>query len=230
MEEDKEYGYIYCFSNEYMPDIYKIGMTLREPKERLKEANISNTWIPFMSYNLVIAKKVAEPLKKEKLIHSILEDHGLRLTKNREFFKSDIRTINNYFELIDGELYDINEIENETIKKSNNKLLDNNFSFSSIIYCKINDNIINKKSYNNILFEIYKLLNKEIIINNTLMNIYNSKIINKGFKYLENHDISIQSKDSNNTLKEIINQCENNNIFINLIIKLKDEQIIEFNL
>jgi hypothetical protein len=33
-------GYIYCISNENMPNIYKIGYTERKPTERLKKQTV----------------------------------------------------------------------------------------------------------------------------------------------------------------------------------------------
>ena len=54
-----ETGYIYCISNlDIMPNIYKVGVTLRSPLERLKEANSSDTWkIP--SYKIEFADSIS---------------------------------------------------------------------------------------------------------------------------------------------------------------------------
>ena len=40
------FGYVYCFSNESMKGILKVGMTERTPNIRLNEANASDTWRP----------------------------------------------------------------------------------------------------------------------------------------------------------------------------------------
>ena len=37
-------GYVYCFRNDSMQGILKIGMTERTPIERLNEANTADTW------------------------------------------------------------------------------------------------------------------------------------------------------------------------------------------
>ena len=64
-----ETGYIYCISNlDIMPGIYKVGVTMRSPLDRLKEANSSDTWkIP--SYKIEFAKKVTNPKDKERTLH-----------------------------------------------------------------------------------------------------------------------------------------------------------------
>ena len=58
-------GYIYCFSNQSMPGILKIGMTERTPEIRLNEANRSDTWRPPTLYKIEFAKKVLNPKQKE---------------------------------------------------------------------------------------------------------------------------------------------------------------------
>ena len=65
-------GYIYCFSNECMPGILKVGMTERTPEARLKEANASDTWRPPMPYKIEFEKKVYNSSQKEK--YQILKD------------------------------------------------------------------------------------------------------------------------------------------------------------
>ena len=51
-------GYVYAFSNESMPGLFKIGMTERNPEERLAEANLSDTFKPPLPYVIEIQKKV----------------------------------------------------------------------------------------------------------------------------------------------------------------------------
>lgn len=63
MSQTETDGYLYCISNEYMPDILKVGYTCRTPEERLREANSSNTWI-LPSFKIEFAKKVLNPKKK----------------------------------------------------------------------------------------------------------------------------------------------------------------------
>jgi hypothetical protein len=59
-------GYLYCFSNKSMPNILKIGITERNLKLRLNEANASDTWRPPTPYKLEFAKKLLIQKKKKK--------------------------------------------------------------------------------------------------------------------------------------------------------------------
>ena len=87
VDPSDEVGYVYCFSCESMPGIYKIGMTSRDVEKRLSDANKSSTWKPPSKYTHVMSKRVCNPYQKEKLIHNLLGDY--RVNKKREFFKID---------------------------------------------------------------------------------------------------------------------------------------------
>jgi hypothetical protein len=80
-----EEGYIYCFSNECMPGILKIGMTKLSPDARLAYANLPNTWKPPTPYKILYAKKVDEYKKKEIILHSLLAKYAIRINPRREF-------------------------------------------------------------------------------------------------------------------------------------------------
>ena len=105
------YGFLYCFSNESMPGIYKIGMTERTPKLRLKEANRSDTFKPPTPYKNEIAKKVSNPKQKEQTIHSVLSQYTERINPKREFFRVSLEEVKKLFDLMDGELWVENNIE-----------------------------------------------------------------------------------------------------------------------
>ena len=96
-------GYVYCFCNDSMPGLLKIGMTERTPIERLSEANTSDTWRPPTPYIIVVSKKVIEPKEKEKKIHAILQEE--RVNPNREFFRVSTDKVLLLFDLMDGEYY-----------------------------------------------------------------------------------------------------------------------------
>jgi len=100
-----EEGYIYCISNlEIMKDIYKVGVTMRSPLDRLKEANSSETWkIP--TFKIEFAKKVMNPKDKEKKLHKLMEKFMIRVHPRREFFKGKIEDIKEVFDLLDGEIW-----------------------------------------------------------------------------------------------------------------------------
>lgn len=100
-----EEGYIYCISNlEIMPDIYKVGITMRTPLDRLKEANSSETWkIP--TFKIEFAKKVMNPKDKERKLHKHMEKFMTRVHPRREFFKGKIEDIKEVFDLLDGEMW-----------------------------------------------------------------------------------------------------------------------------
>jgi hypothetical protein len=101
------------------------------------------------------------------------------------------------------------------------------FSNSKIINCNINNQEHHKLKYRNILDEIYKIINNGTkIIKNTTINIQTLKINDRGFYYLKDIGISIQGIDSNKCIYEIINQCINNDIIIEINIELSNTRII----
>ena len=106
-----ETGYIYCISNvDIMPGIYKVGVTMRSPLDRLKEANSSETWkIPY--YKIEFAKKVTNPKEKERTLHRLMEKFMKRVHPRREFFRGDINDIKEAFKLMDGDIWNENPPE-----------------------------------------------------------------------------------------------------------------------
>ena len=98
-------GWVYCISNPSMPGLLKIGMTLRTPQERLKEANSSDTWRPPTNFIIEFAKRVHNPLQKERTLHKLLEQYDQRVNPKREFFEVNIATARLCFELMDGEWF-----------------------------------------------------------------------------------------------------------------------------
>ena len=98
-------GYLYCFSNDSMPGILKVGMTERIPTIRLNEANSSDTWRPPTPYKIEFAKKVCNPKQKETVLHVILSQYTERIHPKREFFRVSPEEVNTFFDLIDGDLW-----------------------------------------------------------------------------------------------------------------------------
>ena len=89
-------GYVYCFSNESFPGIYKIGFTRRPIKYRLKEANRGGTWSVPTPFVADIVIKVKDPMYIEKCIHRDLKEY--RLDSSREFFRVSIEHIQDVFQ------------------------------------------------------------------------------------------------------------------------------------
>ena len=92
--------------------------------------------------------------------------------------------------------------------------------------------VLKYKFYKQLLFYIYEFTinDREIIINNTELNIRDGKHYDKGFDYIASLNISIQGADAKKTLKEIINMLNLNKNKYDIHIKLKDKSIIQFNL
>ncbi len=88
-----------------MPDILKIGMTERTPEIRLNEANSHDTWRPPTPYEIVLAKKVLNPKKKETTLHTMLSIHTQRISPKHEFFRVSPEKVKMFFDLIDGDLW-----------------------------------------------------------------------------------------------------------------------------
>jgi len=108
-------GYVYVLSNPSMPGIYKIGETERDPPERLKDANKTDTFRPPTPYLLEFARKVDDHKKKEAKIHNILEQLGFRVNNRREFFKVPLEATRELLSLMDGEWWE--ETEEKVIPK-----------------------------------------------------------------------------------------------------------------
>lgn len=109
-------GYVYCFSNESMPGILKIGMTERTPDARLAEANSSDTWRPPTPYKIEFAKKVIHPKEKETILHTLLSKYTDRINPKREFFRVSSDEVKIFFELMDGNWWN-NIVKNKNIEE-----------------------------------------------------------------------------------------------------------------
>ena len=125
---------------------------------------------------------------------------------------------------IDGHL-----IINRIVRYVNERqLFEKNLRGSIIEECKINKNKHDIKKYKKILTHIYSNTNTETIMQNTILNISQQEIYEKGFEYYPKLGMSIQGTDARRTLKEIINIIKIKNDSIELKIKLKNDEIIRF--
>lgn len=79
-------GWVYVLSNEFMPGIYKVGMTTTSPETRAKELS-SATGVPF-PFVIEAAFHCEDPASSERATHEALKD--CRVSQSREFFQYDL--------------------------------------------------------------------------------------------------------------------------------------------
>jgi hypothetical protein len=114
-------GYLYCFENECMPGLLKIGYTDRTVEERLKEANASGTFGPPSDYSVVFAKLVNNPKQKESIMHTLLKKY--RKNPKKEFFAITKEYVKLLFDLLEGEWWIEEEFNEEQEDDSSTKIL-----------------------------------------------------------------------------------------------------------
>jgi hypothetical protein len=117
----------------------------------------------------------------------------------------------------------------EEIKEINTfeQLKDINLVQSKIIMCNINEEKHDRLNYRNIMHTIFLIIGRrEKIKKNTCINIEFGNYTDKGYKYIEDLDISIQGTDATLSLKEIMSQCKKNKIKLEMEIKLNDSSKI----
>jgi hypothetical protein len=136
-------------------------------------------------------------------------------------------------EIEEEEEYEVEfEIEEEkkytTIEEFNRLRLNN----SKILYCIIKNGeeiISNKFKYRAILNDVWETMPIQKIIQNTT---FNMKLTNensiKGYIWSEKLKLSVQSKDSTYTMKEILNMIKINKYLLEISIKLSSGQIIHY--
>lgn len=80
-----ESGYVYVLGNHYMPDIFKVGMTARNPQQRAAELS-AGTAVPF-PFELMYWAQVDDARMVERVMHREFIDN--RVSPSREFFDVD---------------------------------------------------------------------------------------------------------------------------------------------
>ena len=101
----------------------------------------------------------------------------------------------------------------------------NDYTGSNVIKFKINNKKGNNElKYKSILTNVYNEIDSgfQIIKNSTFKDIKTIKKEDKGYYYLENIGISVRFKNSNDTINEIINQCNINNIKLYMKVELNN--------
>ena len=142
-----------------------------------------------------------------------------------------IRDIERYhFHRRDGDLVATPYIDLEQLKKTK-------VSFSKIKNCVIKDEddeiISTNSNYRGILFDIYRevygrFLNQQLYAHTTYNMKFTNEYGNDGYKWNEDVCMSIQNKDANGALKDIINMVTINNLSIDISIQLKNGNSIYF--
>jgi hypothetical protein len=134
--------------------------------------------------------------------------------------------------------YDISFYNNSLILKKKQKhtepinideLLEKyDFTSSDILEVVIDNKKLEITKYFSLLKYIYNLIdNKKLILDNTIMNIKTGNLDKqKGFRYIEKHNISVQRTANNRTIKEILNMCNICNICKKIKIQLSNNEII----
>jgi hypothetical protein len=77
------YGFVYVLKNSSMPNLYKVGHTLKSPQQRAKELS-SQTNMP-ESFEVVFYGEISNPNRLENELHEIYAEN--RINASREFFK-----------------------------------------------------------------------------------------------------------------------------------------------
>jgi|GEM_PF-4902286 len=83
------YGFVYVLANQSMPGIYKIGFTLKHPKERMMELSAA-TACP-TPFTLLAFFGTSHPYEIEQSLHNDLAEY--RVNASREFFKAPLAII-----------------------------------------------------------------------------------------------------------------------------------------
>lgn len=112
MSKKDEIGWVYCLTNESIPDQVKVGQTANNPIDRAKQ--ISGTGLP-TPHKVVFAKKVSNYKQKERQLHKLLAKYEGRTNPKREFFKCKPEDVKLFFDLIDGEWLNIAETHVDTV-------------------------------------------------------------------------------------------------------------------
>jgi hypothetical protein len=103
------------------------------------------------------------------------------------------------------------------------------FRNSKILSCWINEKRPSGNKYFSILKDIYGIIGKgKTITKNTLLNFETIEKNDKGFEYLKNIGISVQHKEAGYIFEEILNQCIDTGIKLQMEIKFASVKNIKY--
>ena len=75
-------GFVYLLDNEFMPGVFKVGMTNKSPTSRAKDIS-SSSGVP-VEFGVVCFVEVGDARRVERDVHRVLD--RARINRNREFF------------------------------------------------------------------------------------------------------------------------------------------------
>lgn len=154
-----EQAYIYCFSNQSMPNIFNIGLTIESPIEHLTHINEAHDQNLPTAYSFEFAKKVNNPEAKKEALYQLLTKYGTRVHPQKTFFRSTIEDIKALFDLMDGN-YFVRSIQRPIRDMSlcftNGQRIRHNSGVN--IWIGIYDANINKIIYDNASYTINKFV------------------------------------------------------------------------
>jgi len=93
-------GYIFVLSNPLYPEYAFISASIKTPTERAAELYSDGLLFPF---KVEVAKSVQGLETKLVSLHKLLSKFGERPNPDRDFFKIPADTVDNLFDLVDGE-------------------------------------------------------------------------------------------------------------------------------
>tara|TARA_B100000524_G_C23641107_1_gene366676 strand:- start:7 stop:423 length:417 start_codon:yes stop_codon:yes gene_type:complete len=106
-------GFLYCVANKSMPGILKIGVTENTPEEMISKANEYHEWSPALPYFCLFAKKVNSCENKLETLYTLLESHQTNSSLKKGFYELDKKMILNFFNLMDGKMWENKDLEDE---------------------------------------------------------------------------------------------------------------------
>lgn len=116
----------------------------------------------------------------------------------------------------------INEEELKKLKLQNSRIL------SCVV--RKNKQIISssRKRYKTTLIDIWETMPTQRILQSTTFNMKLGICNEKGYHWSKKLNLSVQNKDSNGCMIELLNMIHVNNLYINLKIKLKTNKVVKF--
>jgi len=149
-------------------------------------------------------------------------------------------TINNKTIVIDNiSKYNISFKDNKLILYykdntylSKKELFQQDLKYSILKKACMCENEYKNIKYKSFLVKLYDYISQEVdsktLIENSTMNITEEQRTDSGYTYYPKLKVSIQGKDTNKTLKEIVHTSETYNIQLTLEILLKNKKVIRY--